>query len=60
MKIICGDWEEQDIEVHVNSLYNRHEPGSKSDAYFLPVYQSAKDNYVEMLSNLNNIKLALT
>jgi hypothetical protein len=60
VKIICGDGEGQEIEVHVNPHHNGHEPGSQSDAYFLPVHHSAKENCAEMLSNLNNIKFALT
>jgi hypothetical protein len=59
VKIIRGDGEGQEIEVHVNPYHNGHEPRSQSDAYFLPVHHSAKENCIEMLSNLNNIKFAL-
>jgi ribosomal protein L31E len=60
VKIIRGDGKGQEIEVHVNPHHNGHEPGSESDAYFLPVYHSAKENCAEMLSYLNNIKFVLT
>ena len=51
--------EGQDLEVHVNAEHRGHEPGSKTDSYFLPIHQSAVDNCAEMLRNLNNIQFAL-
>jgi hypothetical protein len=55
VKIVEPIEEGLNIEVFINTEHNGHEPGSKTDCYFLPVHQSAIDNCAEMLRNLNNI-----
>ena len=60
IKVICPNDIEQDIEVFVNTNHTGHEPGSKDDVFFLPLHQSAIDNCAEMLSNMNNIQLAVS
>ena len=60
VKVICSNDIEQDIEIFVNTNHIGHEPGSKSDVFFLLLHQSAIDNCVEMLSNLNNIQLVVS
>ena len=59
VKVICPNDIEQDIEIFVNTNHTGHESGSKGDV-FLPLHQSAIDNCVEMLSNMNNIQLAVS
>jgi hypothetical protein len=59
VKIVEPIEEGLDIEIFINTEHNGHEPGSKTNCYFLPVHQSAIDNCTEMLRNLNNIQLAL-
>ena len=44
----------------MNTNHTGHEPGSKGDVFFLPLHQSAIDNCAEMLSNMNNIQLAVS
>ena len=60
VKVICPNDTEQDIEIFVNTNHTGHEPGSKGDVFFLPLHQSAIDNCAEMLSNMNEIQLAVS
>jgi hypothetical protein len=59
MKILEPIKEGLDIEVFINTEHNGHEPGLKTDCYFLLVHQRAINNCAEVLRNLNNIQLAL-
>jgi hypothetical protein len=55
VKVVEPIKEGLDIEIFINMGHNGHEPSLKTDGYFLHVHQSAIDNCVEMLRNLNNI-----
>ena len=60
VKVICPHDIEQNIEILMNTNHTDHELGSKGDVFLSPLYQSAIDNCAKVLSNLNNIQLAIS
>jgi hypothetical protein len=48
-----------DIKVFINTRCNGHELVLKTDGYFLLVHQNVIDNRIQILRNLNNMRLTL-